>query len=250
MVRDERYFPQTGFRIDNDRIWDYFNRRGGVAQFGYPTSREFGFRGFQVQFFQRRIVESGPNGARLINLLDPGLLPYTKFNGATFPAVDPAITTAAPNPTDATATLAFAKSRAPDTFQNSPVAFFQTFINTVSLATAFPNGGDANLLPGLDLEMWGLPTSAPAADPANAKFIYLRYQRGIMHYDANCNCTQGILLADYLKAVMTGLNLPADLDAQAKDSAFYRQYDPTQPQWVRNPALLPNTNMINAFVQG
>ncbi|MCL5946437.1 MAG: hypothetical protein M1298_00225, partial [Chloroflexi bacterium] len=42
---DSRYFPQTGFRIGNDTIWDYFNRRGGVTAFGYPTSRAFTFEG-------------------------------------------------------------------------------------------------------------------------------------------------------------------------------------------------------------
>jgi hypothetical protein len=49
---DNRYFSETGFRIDNDTIWDYFNRRGGVVAFGYPISRTFLFQGFPVQFFQ------------------------------------------------------------------------------------------------------------------------------------------------------------------------------------------------------
>ena len=39
-----------------------------------------------------------------------------------------------------------------------------------------------------------------------------------MHYDTTCGCTQGLLLADYLKALLTGVNLPADLAAQAVDS--------------------------------
>lgn len=245
---DNRYFPLTGFRIDNDTIWDYFNRRGGIRTFGYPISRTFLFQGLQVQFFQRRIVEIGPNGsARLLNVLDPGLMPYTSFNFATFPAFDSALVATAPNPTDAPAVLAWVKAHAPDSFNGMPVNFYQTFINTVPFSVAFPNGGNPSLLTGIDLEMWGIPTSNPMVDPHNHNFVYLRFQRGIMHYDASCNCTQGILLADYLKSILTGQNLPADLAQEAQNSPFYKQYDPTAPNWVHNPSLLPNTNLTAAF---
>lgn len=40
---DNRNFPQTGYRIDNDLIWNYFQARGGVNTFGYPVSRTFPF---------------------------------------------------------------------------------------------------------------------------------------------------------------------------------------------------------------
>jgi len=245
---DNRYFPQTGFRIDNDTIWDYFNRRGGISTFGYPISRTFLFQGFQVQFFQRRIVEIGPTGnARLLNVLDPGLMPYTSFNFATFPAFDSALVATAPNPTDATAVLAWVKDHAPDSFNGMPVNFYQTFVNTVPFSVAFPNGGNPSLLTGIDLETWGIPTSQPMVDPHNHNFVYLRFQRGIMHYDATCNCTQGILLADYLKSILTGQNLPADLAQEAQNSPFYKQYDPTAPHWVHNASLLPNTDLTAAF---
>jgi hypothetical protein len=251
VAHDQRYFAQTGYRIDNDVIWDYFNRRGGLAIFGYPVSRTFTLQGFTVQFFQRRIVQLGPNGqARLLNTLDPGLLPYASFNFAIFPPPDPTVTGAAPPPTDVNATLDFVRSRAPDAFDGKPVNFFQTFQGTVAFQVAFPNGGDQNLLPGIQLEMWGVPTSAPAYDPNNHNFVYLRFQRGIMHYDVGCNCTQGILLADYLKSVLTGQNLPADLDAESRGSIFYKQYDPSKPGWVVDPARLPSTDMTNAFTPG
>ncbi|HEY3109365.1 MAG TPA: hypothetical protein VGL23_11465 [Chloroflexota bacterium] len=247
---DDRYFSQTGFRIDNDVVWDYFNRRGGISTFGYPSSRTFMFRGFNVQFFQRRVVELGPNGARQVNLLDPGLLNFTRFNNAIVPGVDQALIQSAPPPNDAPATLAFVQRVAPNTFNNRPVNYYQTFANTVAFQVAFPAGGDPNLLLGIQLEMWGVPTSNPAADPNNANFIYQRWQRGIMHYDAGCNCTQGLLLADYLKAILTGQNLPADVDQQAQGGPFYKQYDPTKPGWVRDRGLLPNTDLTNAFTQG
>src|SRR5205814_3517247 len=71
-----RSFAQTGFQIDNDAIWDYFNHRGGVATFGYPVSRVFAFEGFKTQMFQRRIVQLDEYGyPRLLNLIDSGLMP-------------------------------------------------------------------------------------------------------------------------------------------------------------------------------
>ena len=39
-----------------------------------------------------------------------------------------------------------------------------------------------------------------------------------MHYDDGCKCTQGLLLGDYLKALITGENLPIDLEAQAQEN--------------------------------
>src|SRR5215207_7168444 len=43
-----------------------------------------------------------------------------------------------------------------------------------------------------------------------------------MHYDRGCKCTQGLLLADYLKALITGNRLPDDLAAQAVGSPLLR----------------------------
>jgi len=97
------------------------------------------------------------------------------------------------------------------------------------------------------LEIWGVPTSAPALDPTNHSFVYLRWQRGVMQYDAGCNCTQGVLLADYLKAILTGKNLPADLAAEAAASPLLNQYTPAGALGLNRPAVLPNTDMTNAF---
>jgi len=245
---DSRYYPQTGFRIDSDTIDNYFNRRGGVATFGYPVSRTFLFQGFTVQFFQRRVVQIGPDGhARLLNVLDPGMLPYTSFNFASVPGFDTTLAATAPDPANAGASLAFVQAHAPDRFQDLPVNFYQTFLDTVPAPVAFPLGGHLNLLTGFDLEMWGLPTSQPTFDPNNHAVVYLRFQRGIMVFDAGCACTRSLLLADYLKSVITGVNLPADLDQEAQGTPLYRQYDPSQPVWVHLPALLPTTNLTEAF---
>jgi hypothetical protein len=224
---DPRYFAATGYRIDRDAFWDFFDHRGGIRTFGYPVSRDFAFLGCTTQFFQRVTLQQCDNGGvATLNLLDAGLMPYTRINGSTFPGSDPAIVARAPSPSDpdyATKVVEFVRANAPDTFEGEPVNFFTTFQGTVKLEDAFPAGdGDLNLLPLLNLELWGLPTSAPQRDPSNGSFIYQRFQRGIMHYDRACGCTQGLLLADYLKALITGENVPADLAAQAQNSALYR----------------------------
>jgi len=249
---DARYFAQTGFRVDNDTFWDYYNARGGLATFGYPTSRTFQFLGFTTQFFQRRIMQLGPDGhARLLNLFDQGLFPFTNINGSTFPAPDATLQAQVPLPSSATYStdvITFIQQHAPNTFNGRATNFWNTFLSTVTLSQAFPNGnGDTSLLPGFDLEMWGAVTSAPMIDPANNNFIYLRFQRGIMMFDGSTNLTQGVLLADYFKDVITGRNIPPDLDLQARNSSFYKQYNDAMPNGLNTPALLPGTNMQFAF---
>ncbi|HEV8633212.1 MAG TPA: hypothetical protein VG370_03070 [Chloroflexota bacterium] len=252
--RDSRYFAETGYRIDNDPFWDYFNRRGGVRIFGFPTSRTFPFLGFTSQFFQRAVFQLGPDGSvRLLNLLDPGLLSYTSFNNAVMPSIDPSLVAAAPQPGSpgyATAVIAFVRANAPNVFEGQPVNYERLFSGTVTLAVAYPQGGgDPALLPGLNLEIWGVPTSRPARDPNNRDFIYQRFQRGIMHYDAACVCTNGILLADYLKAILTGRNLPPDLAQQAAGSPFLRQYNPSTSRWLDRPDQMAGTDLTMAFEQ-
>ncbi|MBV9358909.1 MAG: cellulase family glycosylhydrolase [Chloroflexi bacterium] len=253
-TNDPRYFAQTGFRIDNDAFWSFFQGRGGVPTFGYPVSRQFQLVGFQVQIFQRNVMQLQPDGSvQTLNLLDPGLMPYTRINGSTYPAPDPAIVGATPpvsDPNYNTAIITFTQQTAPDTFEGQPVNFFQTFNSTVTCQDAFPNQDcQENLLPGLNLQIWGAPTSPPTYDPTNHNFIYQRFQRSIMHYDAGCQCTQGLLLADYFKSIITGQNLPPDLDLEARNSPYYKQYDPSQPNWIARPNEIPQSNMTQAFVQ-
>jgi hypothetical protein len=241
---DPRMFSQTGFRIDRDSFWDYFSHRGGVTTFGYPVSRDFQFEGCTSQFFQRLILQQcGTQGVGTANLLDEGLLPYTRMNGSTFPASDVLLTSTAPkvgDPNYASGMLAYVRRTAQDTFDGQSVNFLKTFTNTISPALAGTD--DPNILGLLDLEIWGAPISAPAYDPTNRNFIYQRFQRGIMHYDKGCGCTQGLLLADYLKALLTGENLPGDLAAQAANSPLLRS--------VVNGKAPPATFFGNAFIKG
>src|SRR3954451_5916300 len=244
---DSPLFAETGFRIANDKFWEFFQGRGGKDTFGFPTSREMSLKGFPVQFFQRGVMQLGANGVQTLNLLEDGLLPYTTINGSTFPASDQALIKAAPVPTDpaySTKIIDFVKENAPDTWEGMPVNFNKTFTSTVSYEDAFPRGdGPATLLPLFTLQIWGAPTSKPVRDPKNNNFVYLRFQRGIMHYDDNCKCTQGLLLGDYLKAVLTGQNLPIDLDAQAKDSPLLRQYQNSASNGLARAGDLQATNL-------
>ena len=251
-VTDRRYFVQTGYRITNDGFWDYFRKRGGARTFGYPVSRQFTLAGFQVQLFQRRLLQQMPDGSVVsMNLLDSGLMPYTRINGSTFPGQDPDLIDAAPPATDpayAEKAIDFIRSNVPDQWNGQPVNFLQTFLSTVSLEDAFPQGGgDPALVPLVNLEIWGLPTSKPAYDPHNHGFVYQRFQRGILHYDAATGTTQGLLLGDYFKSIITGQNLPADLDQQAALSLFYRQYDRTKPGYLARPLDLRGTDLVGAF---
>ena len=250
---DARLFPQTGYRVGDDAFWTYFRRRGGVRTFGYPVSNPFMLQGFKVQIFQRAVLQQQPNGSiGMANVLDDGMLPYTKINGSNFPGIDPDVVQKQPKVGEAeyhARALQFVKDNAPDSWQGKDVSFFKTFSGAVKMDEAFPDGaGNAGLLLGFDLEIWGLPTSKPTVDPSNSNFIYQRFQRGIMHYDATCKCTQGLLLADYLKSILTLHNLPQDLASQAQKSPFYGQVDPSKPGWLKRPGDLPSSDLTDSFL--
>jgi hypothetical protein len=235
MVHDDRYFSQTGYRIDNDDVWNFFNQYGGIETFGYPTSRMMTFLGCPVQMFQRQIIQvCQGQGAALINMLDPEIFPYTKVNGSTFPGADTTLKNNTPqvgSPTYGVDILNFINQNVPDTAAGQPVGFLQHFNAT---------GG---------LTIWGAPISQPAPDPSNGNFIYQRFQRGIMHYIAGTG-TESILLADYLKDILMGQNVPSDLQQQSAESRYFGQYCPGNAMSLCRPNDLPGTDLTFAFVQG
>lgn len=249
---DARLFSQTGYRVADDKFWAYFKARGGVRTFGYPVSNSFTLQGFRVQIFQRAVLQMQPNGSvGILNVLDD-VLPYTAINGSQFPAADPEVIGKQPKvgqPEYHARALQFVKENAPDEWQGKKVNFYQAFIGAVKPEDAFPEGGGSlGLLSGFNLEVWGLPTSRPTADPTNGNFVYQRFQRGIMHYDVSCKCTQGLLLADYVKSLLTLRNLPPDLAAQAAMNPIYGQVDPSKAGWVRRPGELPASDLTDSFI--
>jgi hypothetical protein len=248
-------FQETGFCITNPAFQEYFQVRGGVRTFGYPVSREFRLLGFRVQLFQGHIMQLTSDGRVMtMNLLQEGLMPATRVNGSVFPPPDPALIAETPKvgePNYAERIVEFTRRHAPNEFNGRPVRFFDTFMGTVDLATAFPAGGGGRaLLPLLNLEIWGVPTSRPMVDPTNPGFIYQRFQRGIMHYREECRCTERILLADWFKALLTNRNLPPDLAREMAGSRFIAQYSPAAGRGLARPAALPDTDLVEAFAPG
>lgn len=220
-------YPQTGYRIDGDPFLEYVAAYGGVETFGFPVSRAVPFLGCTTQFFQRHVLQRCADGpVRPMNLLDPGLLDVRSINFSAFPAHD----------------LAHLRATLPDAFEDLPVDFFSTFVNTVPDAPR-----DPALTVLANLEVWGFPTSRPAFDPQNHGFVYQRFQRGIMHFSQVDRATRGVLLGDWFKAVLTGDDLPADLAQQMQGSPFLRQYCPTTSRSLCRPGELPDTDLSGAF---
>ncbi len=244
VTHDTRYFSETGYRIDNDAIWGYFTARGRVPVFGFPVSRPFVLLGCDVQVFQRQIAQAcAGRGVTLMNLLDPEIFPYERVNGSVLPGPDlgmKAETPAVGSEGYGSAIIEFVRDNAPDSFESLAVGFGKTFF----AAVAAPDN------PLIDLEIWGAPISRPRRDPMNDNFVYQRFQRGIMHFDATSGRTQGLLLADYVKAILRARDLPADLAEAARGSKYFNQYCPEASRWVCRPNDLAATDLSFAFEKG
>jgi hypothetical protein len=247
-------FPETGFCVTNPAFMEYFRIRGGVRIMGYPVSRSFTLDGFEVQFFQRVILQLQGGQVQRLNVLDPGVMPMTRANQSVFPGPDPSLAAQAPQvgaPDYARQVVEFVRRVAPDSWNGQPVGFFNLFNTTVPVDIAFPGiTPNPDLVTLLNLEIWGLPTSNPAADPGNGGFVYQRFQRGIMHFRAEVPVTEGILVGEYLKSVITNRSLPPDLAQDMQSSRFRAQYSPGSPGWLARPGELQNSDLTNAFEPG
>ena len=246
VAHDERYFSETGYRIDDEGIWSYFNARGRVPVFGFPVSRSFVLLGCRVQIFQRQIAQScSGRDVGLMNLLDPDMFPYERVNGSLLPPSDASLKTETPavgSPDYGSAILDFVRDNAPDSMDGLAVGFARTFFGLI------PGAASSN--PMIDLEVWGAPISRPRRDPGNDNFVYQRFQRGVMHFDATSGRTQALLLADYVKAILRARDLPGDLAEAARGSKYFGQYCPTSPRWLCRTADLPATDLTFAFESG
>jgi hypothetical protein len=96
-------------------------------------------------------------------------------DGLTLPPQDPALTFIAPSPDQtnyASRLEVFLGATVPDQWHGMPVQLYATYA----------------ALGGMDV--WGLPTSAPNADPNNPQFVYQRFQNGVLFYNGTEGTTQ------------------------------------------------------------
>lgn len=243
---DALFFSETGFGVWNPEIRAYFESRGGVDTFGFPISNVFTLYGLDVQLFQRLGVQIGSSGSpRGLDILQSPYLDYRHFGGLTIPQVDDDLIAAAPTvgtPGYAEAVRAFIRAHVPDSWQGRDVGFLRTFL------AAAPPEPPSHLRELAALEIWGFPRSRPTPDPANANFIYQRFQRGVMYYTATTGATSGLPLGDHLKSLITGERLSASLATAAGANPLLRQYAPHLPLGMRRPAELLNTDLTDAFL--
>ena len=244
-AHDVIFFPQTGFGVWNAKLRGFFESRGGLKTFGFPVSNVFMLYGFEVQLFQRQGIQIGPKGEpRGLNILQAPYLDYQRFAGLTIPAVDADLSAGAPavgSPGYTRAVRAFVREHVPDAWQGRDVGFLREYL------AAAPVEVPSHLRELAALEIWGLPLSQPMPEPANARFVYQRFQRGVMHFDAVTGATGGLLLGDHLKSLITGHRLSPALADAASDNPLLRQYAPGLPLDMRRPATVPGTDLTHAF---
>src|SRR5262245_17710124 len=89
LAQDARNFPDTGYTIEDDAIWAFFQAHGGADTFGAPISREMAMQGLQLQIFQNAALQIQTDGSvQPAQLTSAGWLPYTSFGGLTVPKAD------------------------------------------------------------------------------------------------------------------------------------------------------------------
>jgi hypothetical protein len=190
-----------------------------------------------------------------MSLLDDAL-PLIHADGLTFPTPDPSIANALPtlssiDYTDQAAVAIGAgllDQTAPDDWNGLPVNFAATFRGTVTCADLpVDSGCDDAALTGAALDMWGLPTSSPASDPADPSLVYARFQRGIMRYSLVDGQTQPVPVGAWFKRVLFGNQVPSDMLPEIAGSRYYAQFAPDLPLSVARPSELPATSLTMAF---
>src|SRR5437899_725404 len=93
---DPRLFP-SGYRIDDDAIWSYYQHRGGARTLGEPISHLFRLRGLPTQLFLRGALQVGADGAVSAVGLADSLLPYVHLGGVVVPPAGPRLAPSAPD---------------------------------------------------------------------------------------------------------------------------------------------------------
>ncbi|MBX5493576.1 MAG: cellulase family glycosylhydrolase, partial [Chloroflexi bacterium] len=251
---NSRYFAETGFNIGNRYFAKFFRERGGLRTFGPPISRQFRYLGFPAQLFDTRLLLLNlDNSVFVVPLGNSTIFPFTQVDGMVLPGVDDSLLAQMPQdpnaPGYAEQTLARTLELVPDEFNGMPVNFRSTYLGTVVYEEAFPNGDQPpEVLPYLAFQVWGRPLSQPTPDPNDGNRIYQRFENGIMMFDATTGQTTSLPVGRYLKAVLTGQDLPADLEQAAQGTRFLRQYqEGAGAPALARPDELPDSNLADAF---
>jgi hypothetical protein len=254
----DRLFPETGFAIADDNIWNFYHRRGGARTFGAPLSRLVLLNGAWVQLFERGMLQVNDDGQVVsVNLLEGGYLPYEAFGDLTLPPVDEALIAGAPDPSEpdfGARSQEFVRANAPDDFDGANPRFYTTFLGTVGFYDAFFDGqGDPALVPGFSLEIWGLPTGAPTYQTIDGETdpntILMRFQRGVMAHDRSLGTTRRVELGYYLRSVLIGDDSQVVLAAAALGNPLWAQYNPEAADWTDRPSELLETNLVLGFTR-
>lgn len=241
-AQERRCFPETDFCIQDPLVLEFFQQHGAELVFGYPVSRPFQLRGETVQLFQRVGVRiSGDGQVSALDLLDDDLLPLSRIGSLTLPPVDPDLQIQPPSADSPDYERRLGELLAtlvPDNYLGRPIGFGRAYLAAAGGEDGPPSGA---------LAVYGWPTSAPRPAPENPDIVFQRFERAIFQYNAATGETQALLLGDYAKAVLTGRNLPPELDADLANSPLLRQYNPAAPDGLHRPWELPATNLADAF---
>jgi hypothetical protein len=203
----------------------------------------------------------------VVNLLEEPFLPYAALGDFWLPEIDAQLVASAPDPSVAnyhSATQEFVRVYAVQRYEDHPTEFYTTFLGTVLFRDAFFDGqGDDSLLPGFNLEIWGVPTTSatylivhfdPSPDDGadvpviDNLIVVQRFQKGVMRYDSASRNRSAVPLGIYVRALMTGEALP-ELAEAAQYSPLWSQYNPDAVNWVDRPDDSPDTNLVLAFVR-
>jgi polysaccharide biosynthesis protein PslG len=243
---DPRMFPETGFAVTDQDVWDFYNARGGPATFGYPISRMFQFRDLDTQFFERQVVvKVAGQGVGLINVMD--LLPYSPIDGYQIPTSDPGWVAGAPSltaPDFPALASAYVADWVPDVWREQPVNFRTLLVSSIP-GSLYQGNLQAQVVAAV--QIWGFPVSQVTQDPQRPSIWAQRFQRGVAVYNAENRTSRFLPFGSYLYRVIAGSLQPEDLANQARNSGLWAQYNPLEPRWVNRPNLLPQTNLTMAF---
>jgi hypothetical protein len=68
-----------------------------------------------------------------------------------------------------------------------------------------------------------------------------------MHFSRTTGATQGLLIGDWFKRIVIGVDLSSDIGTDVRRSRFFAQYAPSRPLALDRPTDLPDTSLAQAF---